>query len=70
MASGDFESLWAEAGRRYAETSGEKLTDLPMLRTSEDLIKSVEEQNSRYRHFREKQVLALISLCVSLPLNC
>ena len=56
MAMEDFEALCTNAGKRYAETAGKNLQDLPMPRTTEELIQNVEGGNKRYEHFREKQV--------------
>ena len=56
MSKNDFEGLWANARTRYAEISGQDLKDIPMPRTTEDLIKAADSQNSQYKHFREKQV--------------
>lgn len=55
----DFESLWANARTRYAEVSGTDLKELAMPKTTDELINKVENQNSQYRHFREKQVKEL-----------
>jgi hypothetical protein len=54
-------SLWDDAWKRYAEASGRDFKDLPRPETTEDLIRDVERQNSKYNDFRKKQVLYKIS---------
>lgn len=54
MATTDIGTLWQEARKRYADISGKDLKDLPMPKTTEDLLSNVEKQNKDYKHFREK----------------
>lgn len=54
MASGDVADLWQEARKRYAEISGKELKELPMPKSTADLLHGVEKQNKDYKHFREK----------------
>jgi hypothetical protein len=54
MATKDIGTLWQEARKRYADISGKDLKDLPMPKTTEDLLSNVEKQNQDYKHFREK----------------
>lgn len=56
MAKTDFEALWQDAARRYTETAGQPLQNMHMPRTVEDLMKDIKEQNTSFKHFREKQV--------------
>lgn len=56
MAEDYSASLWEDARTRYAEASGKDFKDLPMPKSTEDLIEAVESQNSKYEDFRNQQV--------------
>ncbi|KAK6437297.1 hypothetical protein LTR95_006512 [Oleoguttula sp. CCFEE 5521] len=66
MASSEFDKIWQEASRRYAEISGKRLEELPRFRTADELIRNVDNQNKDYKHFREKShgLLAVLSAAV------
>ena len=56
MAQEDLFLIWQDATKQYADTTGMDIKGLLMPATTEDLFKIVEEQNSQFQHFREKQV--------------
>ncbi|OQO02620.1 hypothetical protein B0A48_12148 [Cryoendolithus antarcticus] len=66
MSGSEFDRIWQEASRRYAEISGKRLEELPRFRTADELIKNVDNQNKDYKHFREKShgLLAVLSAAV------
>lgn len=60
MPRDDFKSIWEEAKGRYTELSGKDLKDIPMARTSEDLLKNIDSQNNQYKGFRETKVVPVL----------
>lgn len=72
MAEADFEALWADARRLYAESASQSdLKDAITPQTVDDLLDKIRVQNFEYEYFRKKQVHEDCTrplLCVATPL--
>lgn len=59
MADDKIGELRQEARKRCVENCGKEIKDLPMPTTTAELLKSVENQNRDYKHFRGKSTTLL-----------
>lgn len=56
MPNNDFASIWDSARIQYAQASGKDFKDMPIPKTTDELLNSISKQNGDYKHFREKSV--------------
>lgn len=66
MTGSDVANMYAAAAKRYFDLTGKKIDSLDRFDTADELISAVNDQNTQFKHFREKggTVTKALSLAV------